>query len=282
MPSGTLGRRAALKSTLVLLLACLALKPAQAACTLSFTNLAFGTYTGTLLTGTSQATVNCPSGTSYSIALNAGTGSGATTTTRKMTGSSGTLSYQIFQNSSRTTNWGNTSGSDEVTGTGTGSNQTINAYAQILGSQYGVPGTYTDTVSSATGSFSVTATIQATCNISASAVAFGTYAGAVVTASANLSVQCTNSTTYTIGLSAGTTSGATVTNRLLTGPSGRTLAYAIFSDSGHTVNWGSTSNTLSGTGTGAVQTVPVYGRISASQYVTPGSYTDTITATITY
>ena len=59
--------------------------------------------------------------------------SGATTTTRKMTGSSGTLSYQIFQNSSRTTNWGNTSGSDEVTGTGTGSNQTINAYAQVLG-----------------------------------------------------------------------------------------------------------------------------------------------------
>ena len=282
MPSDTLRRRGALRVFLLGLLAWLACRPAHAACTLSFTALAFGTYTGTLLTGTSQATVNCPLLSGYSLPLNAGTGSGATTTTRKMTGSSGTLSYQIFQNSSRTTNWGNTAGTDEVTGTGTGSNQIINAYAQILGGQYGVPGSYTDTVSSSTESFSVTATIQATCNISASAMAFGTYAGAVITGSSNLSMQCTVSTTYAIGLSAGTTSGATVTNRLLAGSGGRTLAYALFSDSGRTVNWGSTTNTVSGTGTGAVQTLPVYGKISAGQYVTPGSYTDTITATITY
>ena len=198
-----------------------------------------------------------------------------------MTGSSGTLSYQLFLNSAHTTNWGNTSG-EEISGTGTGSNQAYTGYGQVLGNQFSAPGTYTDTVSSATGSFTVTASIVATCSISATALAFGTYAGAAVTASSSLSMQCTNSTSYTIGLSAGTTSDATVTNRLLVGTGGSTLAYGVYSDSGHTNIWGSTSHTVTGTGTGSVQSLPVYGQIAGGQYVVPGSYTDTITASITY
>lgn len=80
---------------------------AIATCTLAYTNLTFGTYTGTLLTGVNRARVNCTRGTQYTLGLNAGTGSGATTTTRKMTSSSGaTLSYQVFQDAARTINWG--------------------------------------------------------------------------------------------------------------------------------------------------------------------------------
>lgn len=62
------------------------------------------------------------------------------------------------------------------------------------------------------------------------------------------------------------------------------LAYALYSDSGRTTNWGNTvsTDTVPGTGNGSAQTLTVYGRIAAAQYVTPGSYADTITATITY
>jgi spore coat protein U-like protein len=39
---------------------------------------------------------------------------------------------------------------------------------------------------------------------------------------------------------------------------------------------------VSGTGNGNAQTLTVYGQLPAGQYVTPGAYADTITATITY
>jgi spore coat protein U-like protein len=94
---------------------------AAAACSVSVPTVNFGTYTGTLLTpGATPMTVTCGLLTLYTVALNAGVGVGATTTTRKMTGPGSTqLNYQMFQNSSRTTNWGNTL--DTVSGAGTGS-----------------------------------------------------------------------------------------------------------------------------------------------------------------
>lgn len=268
---------------LLFLLVYFALPVAQAACTLSYSSLSFGNYTGAALNGTNAATVNCPSGSGYTIGLNAGTGSGATTTIRKLTSSGGaTLNYRIFQDAARTMNWGNTSGTDTVSGTGTGSSQTINIYAQILSGQTMTPGTYTDTISSSSASFSVTVTISASCTLSATALAFGTYTGTVLNTTTSISVTCTNTTTYSIGLSAGTTTGATVTNRLMSSSAGVHLPYALYSDAARTMNWGSTSNTVSGTGTGSAQGVPVYGQIASGNFVAPGTYTDTITATITY
>jgi len=281
MQYAALNRGTLVKTLLLLLLGGLSVGMAHAGCTVVFTTLAFGNYTGSVSTATNTATVNCSNGSTYTVGLNAGVGIGGTETTRVMTGLFGTLTYGIFMNPSHTNNWGNTPG-NEVSGTGTGSNQVYYGYGQILGSQYSTPGTYTDTVSSGLASFLVSATIQASCSISASALTFGTYAGTTVTASSTLSVQCTNTTPYSIGLSAGTTSGATVTNRLLAGSSGGNLAYALYSDAGHTNNWGATSNTVSGTGTGAVQAISVYGQIAGGQHAIPGSYTDTITATLTY
>lgn len=268
---------------LLVLLISFATPGAHATCTLSFTALNFGTYTGALLTGTNQATVNCSSGQNYTIGLNAGTGSGATTTVRKMTSSSGaTLNYQIFQNSARTTNWGNSTGTDTVSGTGTGSNQIVHAYSQILAGQLATPGIYTDTISSSSGSFTVTATVQSNCTLSTTALAFGSYSGAILNATSAITVNCTKTTLYTIGLNAGTSSGATVTNRFMTGPGGTLMSYSLFSDSARTINWGSTSNTVAGTGNGTAQPITVYGQIPSGQILTPGTYTDTITATITY
>ena len=136
----------------------------------------------------------------------------------------------------------------------------------------------------ASTTFSVTATMMANCTISATNLAFGSYTGALTNATSTISVTCTKSTTYNVGLDAGTSTGATVTTRKMTGPAGATLAYALYQDSAHTINWGNTvgTDTVSGTGNGSAQTLTVYGEVPAGQSVTPGAYTDTITATITY
>jgi spore coat protein U-like protein len=136
----------------------------------------------------------------------------------------------------------------------------------------------------ATTTFAVTATVQATCLVSATAMAFGTYTGVTATSSSTVSVTCTNTTPYNLGLSAGLATGATVSTRSMTGPGAALLGYALFSDSGRTVNWGQTigTDTVTGTGNGSAQALTVYGQVAAAQYLAPGAYTDTITATITY
>lgn len=252
---------------------------AQTGCTLTVTTLNFGTYNATLLNGTAIGTVTCNG--AWNIPLDAGTGAGATETVRKMTGPGGAeLSYQLFTNATRTTNWGNTTG-NEVTGTG---NATVTVYGQIPAGQYVAQGTYTDTISSATESFTVIVQIQATCTIAANPLNFGAYSGALLDASTSLSVSCTKAATYNVGLSAGAASGATVTNRSMTGPAATLLSYKLFSNAGYSTNWGNTvgTDTVPGIGTGAVQSLSVYGQIPAGQWIRPGSYTDTITATVTY
>lgn len=118
-------------------------------CTVSATTLDFGTQ-GVLdndVDATNTVTVTCTNGASYSVGLNEGTTSGGTTTARKMVGqtSSATIDYQMFQDAARTTNWGNASGS-WVTGTGTGSAQSLTIYGRMPAQTTPQPDTYTDTV----------------------------------------------------------------------------------------------------------------------------------------
>jgi spore coat protein U-like protein len=138
----------------------------------------------------------------------------------------------------------------------------------------------------APGTIAVTAVVQATCLISATPIAFGTYTGAVVAVTATITVTCTTSTPYTISLSAGLGTGptATVTTRHMMGPAAAILGYVLTSDAPHAVNWGLTpgTDTVAGTGTGIAQPITVYAQEAAAQYVTPGAYTDTVTATVTY
>jgi spore coat protein U-like protein len=120
----------------------------QPTCTLSATNLPFGTYAWTQLDGQSQISVTCGNTTPWNIGLNQGTFSGATVTTRRMTGpGSSSLLYFLYQDAARTTNWGDTVGTDTVSGTGTGSAQLLNVYGRVPGSQTtGMPGSYADTI----------------------------------------------------------------------------------------------------------------------------------------
>ena len=142
------------------------------------------------------------------------------------------------------------------------------------------------TLASATTStttVAVTANVVSDCTISTTPLGFGDYTGAVNNATSTFTITCSNGSGYSVGLDAGTTTGASVSSRLMAGPGAPTLSYTLYSDSGRTTNWGNTSGTwVTGTGIGSSQTITVYGQIPASQFVPVGAYSDSITATITY
>lgn len=113
----------------------------------NITSVNFGNYTGVVNNATGGIEVNCTNGTTYTISLGPGTFSGATTTTRRMTGTpSGSLAYALYRDAPRTLNWGNVIGTDTVAGTGTGGVQPYTVYGQIAAGLTPVAGSYNDTV----------------------------------------------------------------------------------------------------------------------------------------
>ncbi len=114
----------------------------------STTPVSFGShgFLTSAVDNTGTITVTCTPGASYTVALNAGTSPGATTTTRKMSGPGTAISYQLFRESGRTTNWGNVVGTDTVAGTGSGLPQTLTVYGRVPIQTTPIAGTYNDTV----------------------------------------------------------------------------------------------------------------------------------------
>jgi len=118
-------------------------------CAVSALALTFGQYdaAGTsLLNGSTTITVLCTVGTAYNVGLNAGTGTGATVTTRKLTASANTLNYTLYQDTGRTTIWGNTIGTNTVAGVYAIGQQPHGVYGQIPAGQIVPAGTYNDTI----------------------------------------------------------------------------------------------------------------------------------------
>jgi len=137
----------------------------------------------------------------------------------------------------------------------------------------------------AVGNFQVQINIQAACIVaSASDLNFGNVGvlSANIDATSTISVQCTNTTPYTIGLNQGV-NGATVTTRQMSGTGGL-VNYSLFRDASRTLNWGTTigTDTVAGTGNGAAQSFTVFGRVPAQNTPNPAPYADTITVTVTY
>jgi spore coat protein U-like protein len=87
---------------------------------------------------------------------------------------------------------------------------------------------------------------------------------------------------FTVAMSAG--SGSLGQRQMLAGTSA--LRYQIYTSASLSTIWGDgtgSTSTVSGGGNGAAsQSLTGYGVIAASQYVTPGSYADLITVTVTY
>ena len=139
---------------------------------------------------------------------------------------------------------------------------------------------------SATTTLGVSLTINAGCNVSSTSVAFPAQSvlASGVDQTGTVAVTCTNTTPYQVQLDQGAGSGASVTNRLMTGPSSATVAYGLYQDSGHSTNWGKTdgTDTVAGTGNGSAQTLTVYGHIAAQTTPAPGAYADTVNVTVTF
>lgn len=121
----------------------------ESECIVATTNLLdFGT-TGVLSANIDQTTtfqIQCTDTTPYSVGLTAGSGIGATTLTRRMTGGTDTIDYQMFSEPTRTTNWGDNDGVDTVAGTGNGAAQTLTIYGRVIPQPTPLPDTYVDTV----------------------------------------------------------------------------------------------------------------------------------------
>src|SRR6478672_3237808 len=144
----------------------------------------------------------------------------------------------------------------------------------------------TSHAATATSTFTVQVSITATCLInSASTLNFGTQGvlAANVDQTSTIQVTCTNTTPYNIGLNAGTGTGATVAVRKMTSGA-NTVNYTLYSNSGRTTVWGNTvgTDTVAATGNGSAQSYTVYGRVPSQAAPAPGTYTDTITITVTY
>ncbi len=110
--------------------------------------LAFGVVTpGVQRDGSVTVTATCTLGTPYTLALDAGTGSGASVASRRMTSGSDTLDYTLYQDAGRTTLWGDgTAGTSVRSSTGTGLVQTFTVYGRVPSSAVAPVGSYTDTI----------------------------------------------------------------------------------------------------------------------------------------
>jgi spore coat protein U-like protein len=146
----------------------------------------------------------------------------------------------------------------------------------------------------ATANLAVTIQINASCTINAATLDFGSRAGTLLVASnidanTTVSVTCTNGSPYSIGMD----NGANVSGSQRRMKSGSNfLNYGLYVDSGYSNPWittGSpssctpTSSCFLGTGNGSPQSVSIYGRVPLIGTAPPtGTYTDTVTMTITY
>jgi spore coat protein U-like protein len=271
-----------------------------------------GTFTANC-TGNALSTVRvCPH-------VGAGSGgAGANGSPRTMLKGGDTLSYNLYKDSSRTDVWGSyltgwsaTPPQIDVSlsnlGSGSGS---ATVYARVAGGQNtAAVGAYTSNFSSAdvkvryayvsaadcstidatreaSPAFTVSATVQARCTVSATDLNFGT-AGVIASAydaQNTISVVCTRGAPYQIALGAGLNDGGLGVDARKMKAGSATIAYQLYRDASRTLVWGNTLNTdtKGGSGDGSTQNHTVFGRVPAQTTPAPGTYSDTIVVTIEY
>jgi spore coat protein U-like protein len=146
-----------------------------------------------------------------------------------------------------------------------------------------------------TGATKATATIGKTCTISATNISFGTLNLSTTFNYANgtLQILCTKNTTYTIGMNYATadtkgyyTNGKADTGLMTGSAHGDQIAYGIQPTNNFSgASWNAI--TVSGTATGQIQTMTMYGAAVLGYtgyptYPTPDNYSDNVSVTITY
>jgi spore coat protein U-like protein len=252
--------------------------------------------------------------------IDAGSG-GANGSARLMTGPTGnTLSYQLYQDSSRTQAWGSLANpslgtvpavslSGGLIGTDT---ITRTIYARLFAGQATMlPGAYSSNftgtqvvltyapyllvgLGSCVGyigtqnsypTFHVTAAPGAGCNLTTADLTFPSTGviSSAVSGQTSMTVACTRGTPYSISLDNGQT-GIAPAARKMKSAAGDTVTYGLYRDTGRSQVWGSAASGLgvTGTGSGANLAISVYGQVPAQSTPRPGTYSDRIVATIAY
>ena len=131
-------------------------------------------------------------------------------------------------------------------------------------------------------------------NVALSLGNYDSYQAAPADASGTFTVTCTRNggpatTTVTVGLGTSANSGTIATRKLKLTTGTDLLNYNLYRDAGRSLVWGNTigTNTLSlnitlNNNTSGTLTFTIFGRIDALQEVRPGSYSDSLTATVTF
>lgn len=119
-------------------------------CVAVATPLVFGNYASTTADPTdadARVTVNCTPGAAYEVGLNAGQNS-TDVNARMLKGAGPTdlLGYMIFSDAARSQVWGDTAGTNTVSGSGLGAEQVINVYGRLPAQQVAPLGAYNDVV----------------------------------------------------------------------------------------------------------------------------------------
>jgi spore coat protein U-like protein len=127
----------------------------QGDCAISASSLDFGAFGVALAERATDAvstlSIRCTEGTNYTVALDAGMGSGATVAERRMTrdGGSELLRYGLYRDSLRSQPWGDgSSGTSTVSGTGSGTQSTNShsVYGRLMAQPPPPDGKYRDTI----------------------------------------------------------------------------------------------------------------------------------------
>ncbi|MDK1685189.1 MULTISPECIES: Csu type fimbrial protein [Acinetobacter Taxon 24] len=130
----------------------------------------------------------------------------------------------------------------------------------------------------------VTANYENSCVLhNATDVVFGNFdnLNSDKTASAQISLQCPNRTTWKVSLNQGKYALGNSQRRMSNGRD--YINYELYSDSSLSRVWGTTLDSMvQANGTNQVQTINVYGKVPKQNFQSAGDYQDTITVTLTY
>ncbi|HEV2000364.1 MAG TPA: spore coat protein U domain-containing protein [Xanthobacteraceae bacterium] len=270
------------------------------------------TFSANCTGGTASSTARvCPN-------IGSGTGGSTNGTVRFMLNGANQVSYNLYQDAARTTVWGSylwpwptlTPPTVDIALNSSGVGSTTRTiYGRILAGQQAMPpAAYSSSFSTThtaisyaqstvgncatigntnavQAAFTVTATHVAVCRIATTIVDFGTK-GVLSTntdVTGTITPTCSATTPYTISLNGGNSGAANPTLRKMANGAVQ-ITYGLYSDSARTLGWGSTvgTNTVAGTGSGLGQALTVYGRVPVQTTPAPGTFTDTVIATVTY
>jgi len=134
----------------------------------------------------------------------------------------------------------------------------------------------------ASASFSVSATVQASCLAAVHARAIRTYNAAADAASA-VSVACSNSALYSVSLDSGPVYDAAPALRPMPGAGFALLGNVLGSDlTGIAIGRQARNYDPTGFGNSSALELAIHGRIPAAQCAQPSAYPDTVIVVVTY